>query len=219
MGICPLNKRVGQRTERELVAVPTGVAMGDARRQLFDAAERVLAGGGPQALTSRSVTTEAGCAKGVLHRHFSDFDSFLAELVLDRIGRIEEQAVELREAAGTETVAVHLTRALMTVFTPVAVAIVGLISSRDGLRLRLRQHSPAGIPILAESAAMIASYLALERALGRVTADADVETLALMLIGTGHMLFSGREGIPPDPNAIERVVTTLLTETSRKRRG
>ena len=51
-------------------------------KQLFAAAERVLVRDGPDALTSRAVTTEAGCAKGVLHRHFADFDAFLAELVL-----------------------------------------------------------------------------------------------------------------------------------------
>ena len=69
--------------------MPTGVAIRDAREQLFDAAERVLLRAGPSALTSRAVTTEAGFAKGVLHRHFADFDAFLAELVLDRIARID----------------------------------------------------------------------------------------------------------------------------------
>src|SRR5689334_3785252 len=67
--------------------VPTGIALRDVREQLFDAAERVLLRDGAAALTSRAVTTEAGVAKGVLHRHFADFDAFLAELVLDRAGR------------------------------------------------------------------------------------------------------------------------------------
>src|SRR5436190_4080751 len=96
----------------EDMSVPTGVAIRDARKQLFDAAERVLLRAGPNALTSRAVTTEAGCAKGVLHRHFADFDAFLAELVLDRIRRIEHRAAELREAAGTGTVAGNLTGVL-----------------------------------------------------------------------------------------------------------
>src|SRR5512132_3307091 len=120
-------------------AVPTGVALRDAREQLFDAAERVLLRDGPNALTSRAVTTEAGCAKGVLHRHFADFDAFMAELVLDRIGRIGAQAAALRESAGTGTVAVNLTGALTDLFGSVAVAIVGLITFRDDLRARLRQ--------------------------------------------------------------------------------
>nr|MDQ6938034.1 TetR family transcriptional regulator [Actinomycetota bacterium] len=55
--------------------MPTGVALRDAREQLFHAAERVLLRAGPNALTSRAVTTEAGVAKGVLHRHFADFDA------------------------------------------------------------------------------------------------------------------------------------------------
>jgi AcrR family transcriptional regulator len=191
--------------------MPTGVAIRDARKQLFDAAERVLLRDGPNALTSRAVTTEAGCAKGVLHRHFADFDAFLAELVLDRIGRIGNQAAALRESAGTGTVAGNLTGALMDLFGSVAVAIVGLITFLDDLRARLRQARPAGVPVLTEATAMIVSYLTAERDLGRIAADADVDTLALTLIGTGHLLFAGREGAPLEAAAVRKVVTTVIT--------
>jgi AcrR family transcriptional regulator len=190
--------------------VPTGVAIRDVREQLFDAAERVLLRAGPNALTSRAVTTEAGCAKGVLHRHFADFDAFLAELVLDRIGRIDDRAAALREAAGTGTVTGNLTDALTALFESVALAIVGLITARDELRARLRQDLPAGVPVLTEAAIMIASYLAAERDLGRIAADADVDTLAAMLIGTGHLLFAGREGTPPEVGAVSRIVSTVI---------
>jgi len=139
--------------------VPTGVALREVRRQLFDAAERILLRDGANALTSRAVTTEAGCAKGVLHRHFEDFDAFLAELVLDRIDRMDPQAAALREAAGTGTVAANLTSAVTALFESVAVAIVGLITARDGLRARLRETIPAGIPVLTEGATMFAAYL------------------------------------------------------------
>src|SRR6201993_3903756 len=81
--------------------LPTGVAIRDPRGQLFEAAERVLLRDGPEALTSRAVTAEAGVAKGVLHRHFADFDAFLAELALDRTARIDRMAAGLRAAAGT----------------------------------------------------------------------------------------------------------------------
>src|SRR6185312_6177754 len=117
--------------------VPTGVAMRDARELLFDAAERVLLRDGPEALTSRAVTTEAGCAKGVLHKHFTDFDGFLAELVLDRIRRLDDQAQVLRNAVGQGTVVDNLTTMLTDLFGSVAVAIVSLTISRDGLRARL----------------------------------------------------------------------------------
>ena len=61
---------------------PRGVAIPKVNEQLFDAADRVLAREGPTGLTSRAVTEEAGCAKGILHNHFTDFDSFLVEFVL-----------------------------------------------------------------------------------------------------------------------------------------
>jgi AcrR family transcriptional regulator len=186
------------------------VAIRDVREQLFDAAERVLLRDGPHALTSRAVTTEAGCAKGVLHRHFADFDAFLAELVLDRIARIEGQAAALRASAGAGTVADNLTGALMELFGSVAVAIVGLITFRDDLRTRLRQVRPTGVPLLAEASLMIADYLAAERELGRITVDADVHTLAPTLIGAGHLLFADRSSPPPDADAVRKVVLTVI---------
>ena len=190
--------------------MPTGIALRDPRAQLFDAAERVLLRDGANALTSRAVTTEAGCAKGVLHRHFADFDAFLAELVLDRIARIDDQAAALGNAAGTGTVAGNLTGALTALFGSVAVAIVGLVISRDGLRARLRQAGSAGVPVLTEAAAMIASYLTAERELGRIAAGADVDTLAPTLIGAVHLLFANREGAPPEAGAVHRVVATVI---------
>jgi hypothetical protein len=90
------------------------------------------------------------------------------------------------------------------------VAIVGLVTFRDELRTRLRQTTPAGIPLLAEATAMIASYLAAERDLGRIAAGADVDTLAPTLIGSGHLLFADRTATPPDAAAVRKVVTSVV---------
>jgi AcrR family transcriptional regulator len=203
-------------TAKEGCTLPTGVAIRDARERLFDAAERVLLRDGPNALTSRAVTAEAGVAKGVLHRHFADFDAFLAELVEDRITRIATQAAALRESAGTGTVAGNLTAALTYLFSSVALGIVALITFRDGLRARLRQAGHAGVPMLEEAAAMIASYLTAERGLGRIAADADVGTLALTLIGAAHMLFAGRQDIPPDDEDVQMIVTTVIVGVAQE---
>jgi AcrR family transcriptional regulator len=184
--------------------------MRDARAQLFDAAERVLLRDGPSALTSRAVTAEAGCAKGVLHRHFADFDTFLAEFVLDRIARLGEQAAILRHAAGTGTVAANLTRALTDLFQSPAREILGLVTSRHEMLARLRPTTPTGIPVLAEATAMFASYLRLEREIGRVNPSADVDALAPMLIGTGHLLFAGQQNALPESDAVEKLVTGVI---------
>ncbi|MCP2166014.1 TetR/AcrR family transcriptional regulator [Goodfellowiella coeruleoviolacea] len=198
--------------------MPTGVHLRDVREQLFGAAERVLLRDGPSGLTSRAVTTEAGCAKGVLHRHFTDFDGFLAEFVLDRVDRMDPQAAALREAAGTGTVVGNLTDALVAVFSSVAVAIVPLVTFRDELRARLRQAWPAGVPVLTEACVMVAGYLTAERDLGRIAADAEVDTLAATLIGTGHLLHADRTGTAPERAALHRVVTTVLAGVLRGER-
>ncbi|SDM67198.1 TetR/AcrR family transcriptional regulator [Allokutzneria albata] len=192
--------------------MPTGVSIRDVREQLFVAAERVLRRDGPSGLTSRAVTTEAGCAKGVLHRHFADFDAFLAEFVLDRANRMDATAAALRQAAGTHTVVDNLTEALTALFESVAVAVVALITFRDELRARLREKWPAGVPVLTEAAIVIAEYLAAERELGRIAADADVDMLAPTLIGAAHLLFADRQSAPPGPDAVRRMVFTVVGE-------
>ncbi|WP_371603239.1 TetR family transcriptional regulator [Streptomyces sp. NBC_01220] len=199
--------------------MPTGVHLRDARQQLFDAAERVLLRDGPNGLTSRAVTDEAACAKGVLHRHFADFDAFLAGLVLDRAAQLETQSSALRESAGTGTVAGNLTAALATLFGPVPVAVIPLITFRDALRTRLREARPGGgIAILAEATTGVAAYLAAERELGRIAADADIDSLTLSLVGGGHLLFTDREAPgPPDTAAVERFVAVAVADVVQRR--
>lgn len=195
--------------------MPPGVHIRDVHEHLFAAAERILLRDGPDALTSRAVTSEAGCAKGVLHRHFADFDAFLADLVYDRLQRIDLQAIGLRASAGTSSVAANLTSAVTTVFSSVAVSIVALVTFRDELRARLRETWPVGVPLLTEAVTMIAAYLAAERDLGRIAAEADVDTLAPILIGTGHLLFADRAAPPPTPEAVHATVTTIIASVLR----
>ncbi|RPE27111.1 TetR family transcriptional regulator [Streptomyces sp. Ag109_O5-1] len=195
--------------------MPSGVHIHNVRGQLFEAAERVLLRDGPDALTSRAVTEEANCAKGVLHRHFTDFDAFLAELVLDRVRSIGDRTTTLRAAAGTGSVVDNLVDALQDLFGPVTVAVVALITFRDGLRARLREAGLIGIPLAVQGTAMIATYLTAERELGRLAGDADIDTLAPTLVGAGHLLFADRASAPPQTTAIRKMVTTVIAVALR----
>lgn len=190
--------------------MPTGVALRDARRQLFDAAERVLLRDGAYGLTSRAVTTEAGCAKGVLHRHFADFDDFLVELVRDRAARIEAQAGELLQAAGSGTVVGNLSAALTEVFGSIVVSILSLTIARDEVRTRLRSDGSHGLPLVRETVRMVADYLRAERDLGRVVADADIASLAPNLVGAAHLHFVDYDPAPPRDEDVQHFVRTML---------
>ncbi len=190
--------------------MPTGVPVRNAREHLFDAAERVLLRVGPSGLTSRSVTTEAGVAKGVLHRHFADFDAFLAELVLDRAERVGRQAAALQDSAGTGSVIDNLTQALAALFGSVALEIIGLLMSRNELRAQLYEAGAGRLPVIRQGTAMIAGYLVAERDLGRTAADTDVAALAATLMGAGHLLFAGRQGVPPEPDEVRKIVSSVL---------
>lgn len=187
--------------------MPTGVALQDVRSQLFVAAERVLLREGPSALTSRAVTTEAGVAKGVLHRHFDDFDDFLAEFVLDRRARMAPQAEQLLGVAGTGDVVDNIASALSSVFGSVAMAILPLITFRAVLRARLRETWPAGVPILTDAVEMIADYLAAEQRRGRIAPAAEVNSLAPMLVGTAHLLYGDS---PPTEATLRTSVSAVM---------
>lgn len=190
--------------------MPTGVHLSNARQLLFDAAERVLLRDGVSGLTSRAVTAEAGVAKGVMHHHFVDFDTFLSELVLDRQAKLDSAMTALRDVAGTGVVVDNLVDALTTVFSPLAVAVPALVITRDGLRARLREAGAARFPLIAEGSAAITAYLTAEQALGRISGSAETPALSYMLVGATHLLFTDRESGPPDVEALHNVVVNVV---------
>jgi AcrR family transcriptional regulator len=186
--------------------VPTGRPISDIREQLFGAAERVLLRDGPDALTSRAVTTEAGVAKGILHRHFPDFDTFLAALTLTQIERLDLLAVDLRATAGTGTVSGNLATALAAALNPTTLRTISLVCSRHQLLARLRVTTPTGIPLAAELTRMVAAYLTAERGLGRLKLETDVDTLAVILVGGAHLRAGERGDLPQDAEDLHELI-------------
>lgn len=198
--------------------MPTGLHLSHPRELLFDAAERVLCRDGASALTSRAVTVEAGVAKGVMHRHFADFDAFLAELILDRATHLAGTAAGLRRRAGVGSVVDNLTESLEVLFTPLVVATVALVITRDGLRSRLRDAGATRFPLLTEATTCVAEYLAAEQELGRIVAATDIATLALTLIGAVHLLYTEHDNGSLAPGALSKVVATVLASTAQQQR-
>jgi len=194
---------------------PRGVTIPDVPAQLFQAAEQVLLRDGPSGLNSRAITNQAGVAKGVLHNHFTDLDSFLAAFVLDRFRLAIEAAATLPSRAGTGTVVGNLTDAALAVFGSNAPALISLVTSRPSLMLRLQQSVAAGAPNLQTIEEVFAAYLNAEKRLGRIAAAADTGILALALVGTIHHLFVTSHASGPDPRRrVRRIVAALVADVA-----
>jgi len=191
---------------------PRGVATPHPRERLFAAAERVLSREGPAGLTSRAITTEADCAKGLLHAHFAGLDEFVADLVLDRFARAARQAEQLPGKAGERTVADNLCAVALALLAEAGPTIAGLTMARPVASLRVRQAWEAGAPGFAAIERSIANYLAAEQERGRLSAAADCGACALALVATvHHLLMTGWAGAPDPKPQVERVIAALTS--------
>jgi AcrR family transcriptional regulator len=194
---------------------PRGVAIPEVREQLFRAAVRVLSREGPDGLTGRAITDEAGVATGVLYKHFADFDAFLAELILERARGTAQQAAQLPSAAGTGTVAGNLAEVVTSLLKSDAFAMAGIVISRPSLMARIQELTGGAPSPLDEIETAFAAYLDAERTLGRLTSSADSEGLAIALVGAVHHLFlTNRTTEPNIGPVVHRIVDALISSAA-----
>ena len=188
---------------------PRGRAIPGVREQLFQAADRLLVRAGPTALTTRAITSEAGVANGVLHRHFRDLDTFLAEFAADRLQAIADTAATLPARAGQGPVIGNLTDATLALFGSSALVLVNLVASRPALGTALEHVTTAGSG-LGDVEKHFTAYLEAEKKLGRIAADADTQTIAFTLLGSvHHLMVTNPAGLPDLPQRVRRIVEAL----------
>ena len=189
-----------------------GIAIYRARDQLFDAAGRVLARDGPAGLTSRAATEEAGVAKGLIYRYFTDLDEFLAEFTATRVRTAVASVSGLAGRAGHGTVAANLSEALLTLFGPGShvPVITGIVTSRPSLIPRLHQ-------VLEDTSAFsaiegsLAAYIEAEQRLGRLAPSAGPATETAILLGAvHHLVFTGQSAAPAFPVRVQEIVTAVI---------
>ncbi|MGW0532472.1 TetR/AcrR family transcriptional regulator [Streptomyces sp. NPDC003032] len=194
---------------------PRGVAIPDLRERLFAAAERIVVRDGASALTSRAITAEADCAKGVLHTHFGGVDAFVAELVLDRFARTAREAARLPGRAGRNAVEENLVEVALALLDSLDPGVVGLAMASHATSQNIRAALAAGAPGFTAIQDALTEYLDAEVRLGRLADGADTATMALALVGTvHHLLMTGWAGAP-DPRAQTERLVALLVARSR----
>jgi hypothetical protein len=151
-------------------------------------------------------------ARGLLFNHFSDFDTFLAELILDRTRAAADGAAELPSRAASGTVRGNLADAAMSLLRSPAFAMAAVIHARPALMVRLHdvsEHRP--YDVLAGFEASFAAYLAAEKKHGRIATEVDTDTIAFVFLGTVHHIFMVDLAHSPDlRKRIEEVIAVLL---------
>jgi AcrR family transcriptional regulator len=175
------------------------------REHLIATAATLIGERGGGALTVREVARAAGVADGALYNHFADRDELFAEALRAYVESIAGQSVDLpRPGQQTvqENLLVHM-RFALGVLGRILPAFLGFVRhpavvSRVYDQLSRVHDGPAPLPHL------FAEYLAAEQALGRVSATADVQAGARVLVGVCHDLTLPRLLI--DPTAAPREV-------------
>jgi AcrR family transcriptional regulator len=205
MGACPYTDEF----EGQEVMV-RGVARTDLCEQLFAAADRILARDGAVGLTSRAITDEAGCAKGILYNHFESLDGFLTDFAVDRLRGGSAQLSALATRAGHGDVVENLTDAAVALFGSGAVTVAALVAGKPALAPRITAAVQATGPTLQATEHAFADYLAAEQRLDRIKKDIDIEVLAFTLVGSVHHLFFTGHGATLDRDRVRKIVTTLL---------
>lgn len=189
---------------------PRGVENPTLRSDLFAAAEAVLLRDGPAGVTGRSVTREAKCATGIIYNHFTDFDHFVAEWIVERLRSLTDEWDALSDRAGQGSVEGNLVAAALRASNSDIFRLADLVAAKPAAGAILTDRLTDGAPGFATLSGAISEYLSREQSLGRVSPDLDVEMAGTMLVaGIHHMLLGHAR--PDDLEAtLHRMCTVLL---------
>ncbi|MCE7012148.1 TetR/AcrR family transcriptional regulator [Kibdelosporangium philippinense] len=179
------------------------------REQLIATAAGMIASQGTAGLTVRAIAKQAGVADGVLYNHFSDKEELLAQSLITHVRNVEATLGELPEAGSGKVEAnlkAHLEYGL-ALHKAILPAFTGLIGQ------------PAVLERLGELEndswrERFTAYLHAERELGRLRADADVDSAVALIVGICHeTVLSGllpHNPVTRDPDT-DRIVAAVLT--------
>lgn len=162
---------------------PTGV-----REAILQAATDVLAERGVTGLTTKAIATRAQVAEGSIFYHFKDRLRLLLAIISASVPAFEDAvataSADLQQSSLQEGLA-RLLDALETLYAqviPVQAAILSDPELRDAFVRRTAQLDVGPHRALPP----VVTYLETQRRAGRLRADADLRTLALMIVGAAH---------------------------------
>lgn len=183
------------------------------RDRILDAAASVLHQRGVAGATTREIARAAGCSEALLYKYFADKHEIFLAVLSERLPNVRPAD----DLAGTGELSENLAtlvERLLSFFVgsfPMAVSVFGApqLLAEHRTAVLSRGFGPEG-PIL-----IVSRYLEKERSLGRIRADADVETISRILVGAAfHRAFlaayQGLDAVPDAEDFAQRVAATAM---------
>jgi AcrR family transcriptional regulator len=199
------------------VLADTGGDAAAIRNHILDAAHRVVSTQGLAAASTRAIAAEAGLGAGTLYNYFDDRLQLLAQSILRRATALADTLADLPAKAGVATVADNLRTTASEALTALdeLVPIIAAAFSDPELLETFRPEMARQQSSI-DPARSVEQYLAAERDLGRVRADADCGAAASLLISlchdvAFHRFLRGDTSKPTVPTAEVDVISSALT--------
>jgi AcrR family transcriptional regulator len=186
------------------------------RKQILDAAQRLIEKGGFTRLTTREIAQEAGCAEGTIFKHFKRKDDLSLAVVLENAPKFKDVIAYKRAGKGSvqknlEDIALACLR-----FSEKLIPLAAALFADTNLLARQRQALSESRKGPKEAFELIAGYISEEQQLGRIDRKVVPLTVSALLLGSCfHRAFlrqaMGRHLLPlNDRDFAAGLVVTLM---------
>lgn len=184
------------------------------RDAVLAATEAILAESGVARLSTKEIARRASVAESSIFYHFTDRLGLLQAVVHRHLPRYKEVATDVRQRAGTGSLRENLVDLLdgLDAFYERITPILAAVQADGELRARFADRGADGEIGPQRALLPIAGYLTEERRLGRVRADLDVDSAALLIVSAAHQraVYRYLAGTVASLPGTGQVVDTLL---------
>ncbi|MCP2279497.1 TetR/AcrR family transcriptional regulator [Nocardia amikacinitolerans] len=183
-----------------------------ARERILDAAADIMRERGVARATTKEIAKAAGYSEATLYKNFSDKEELIVQVLRERMPDLSGMGPR----PGDATVEGNLAgiAGASTVFYQRALPLFGgLLAEHTRIAAHRENMSRHGAGP-GHGIGRIAEYLRAEQDLGRVAADADVETVAALLDGACfHQAFLRYYADGPDAGPVPEETVTRIART------
>jgi len=185
------------------------------RKQILDAAQRLIEAGGFTRLTTKEIAQEAGCAEGTIFKHFERKEDLCLAVVLENSPKFKDMIAQKHAGEGPvrknlEDIALAAIR-----FSDKLIPLAAALFADANLLARHRQ-------ILQESGRgpkdvfdLIAAYVSDEQQIGRINREAVPLAVGALLLGPCFHWAFLRQGMGKNLLPMNDQATSLVSTLTR----